>query len=551
MRLFKVSKSRQTQSLDGLWKFVIDPHSKGETEKWYHDFPDNHDIICVPGCWNCTPEYFKYEGKAWYKTIFKADQDTYVLMFDSVLYDAEIYIDGKKVASHYGGFTQFTVNGTGKGEHVLVVAVDNTHNDTNTIPLSQVDWYHYGGIAGSVSLDCFESAYIKTHKISYILDGNYAKGNVSFFIEGDYRGNAEIIFDGKQIAKFHAETGSNFVEVDFGNIERWDIENPKLYNVEIVIGCDDLTERIGFRTIETSGKDILLNGRKIKLKGINRHNEHPDFGFAVPFSIMKRDADIIKDMGCNIIRGSHYPNPPEFLDYMDQTGMLFWEEIPMWGYNETALSDPLTLQRGLNMHKEMIERDYHHPSIIIWGLHNEIFTETKPGYEITKTFSHFVRESDSTRLVTYASNRPYTDKSLEFADIVSMNIYPGWYGGHDVKKESRDMLDKLLAHLKETGNDNKPFIASEFGGGAVYGEKSLYKAKWTEDYQAELLKELIEYFSNHEAVSGQIVWQFCDMRSSFEMEIFRPRSFNNKGVLDEYRRPKSGYYVVKKMYNEK
>ena len=458
MRLFKTSKTRALVMLDGVWGFKIDPENKGVLEKWYKTIPKECDRMCVPLCWNTESRYFKYEGKAWYFTTFEALSETYVLHFDAVQKLSEVYIDGEFAASHYGGFTGFDIEGKGKGVHTLAVMADNTHNDTDTIPLSKVDWFHYGGISGSVYVTSFDGAYIGSHKITYTLDDSKATGKVEFFIKGEYSGKAEILFDGKTIAVTDAKTGENTVSVDFGEVKLWDTDFPKLYEISIVIETDDITDRIGFRTIEAKDKKIYLNGKPIKLKGINRHNECPEFGFSMPFALMKRDVDIIRDMNCNIIRGSHYPNPEILLDYFDETGMLFWEEIPMWGFPQKALGAPETMNRGLMMHQEMVDRDYHHPSIIIWGLHNEIDSFTDEAYEITKAFSLLLRKNDSSRLITYATDKPDRDICFDFADVISLNIYPGWYGGHKPGEEADIRMEKALENIEKTNKDRKSVV---------------------------------------------------------------------------------------------
>jgi len=550
MRLFKTSKSRFPVSLDGLWSFKTDPDSVGEKEKWYESFPLEHDKMCVPLCWNTESEYFKYEGKAWYQTSFESTSDTYVISFDAVQVYAEVYIDGKMLASHYGGFTGFKVVGSGKGIHTLTVMADNTHNDLNTIPLSRVDWFHFGGISGSVSLCSFDGAYIGFHKISYTLNGTKATGRVDFTVCGSYCGKADIIFDGRKIASADAKSGANSIEVDFGEVELWEPSCPRLYEIGIVISSDDIIDRTGFRTIETEGNEILLNGKPLRLKGINRHNECPDFGFSIPFTLMKRDVSIIKSMNCNFIRGSHYPNPEILLDYLDETGMLFWEEIPMWQYFEKQLTDPLMNERGLSMHKEMLARDFHHPSIIFWGLHNEIDTTTQAAYDISKLFADYIRANDPSRLITFASCRHGNDICFDLADVISINMYPGWYGGHDPAGECDQQMKIVYDNMERTKSAGKPLFISEFGGGAVFGQSTFTNAKWTEQYQAELLRTLIAKFFDEYNVNGTFVWQYSDMYSAFEMELSRPRSFNNKGLVDEYRRPKLGYYAVKDIYGK-
>jgi beta-glucuronidase len=552
MRLFRTSETRNTKSLDGLWSFKTDPENIGIASEWNKKFPDDSDKMCVPSCWNCTPEYFAYEGKAWYRTTFTAETDTYMITFDSVLNESAVFIDGVQKATHYCGFTPFRVFGAGKSTHTLTVMVDNTHNMECTIPLSFLDWYHYGGISGSVGITSFVGAYIENHRISYTLNENMATGTVSFDISGDYNDKAEIYFDGKLIAAADAKTGNNNINIDFGEIERWDIDNPKLYTVQVKIKSDDVIERIGFRSIKTEGNKILLNGRELIIKAVNRHNEHPDFGFSLPFTLLKRDADIIKGMGCNFIRGSHYPNPPVFLDYLDEIGMLFWEEIPMWGFKQEPLAHPLTLERATAMYREMINRDYHHPAIIFWGLHNEIATDTEEGYKITKALYELVKKEDKSRPVTYASNRCTSDICFEFADVISLNFYPGWYSKdeRDIATAWKTEMTRILEYIKETGSSGKPIVVSEFGAGAIFGDSSFYSVKWTENYQAELLDIALHYLLSLPEIKGYIVWQFCDIRTSFELALSRPRSFNNKGIVNEYRKPKMAYYTVKKIYDQ-
>ena len=291
---------------------------------------------------------------------------------------------------------------------------------------------------------------------------------------------------------------------------------------------------------------LLLNNKEITLKGINRHEDHPDWGFAMPLNLMKKDLDIIKNLGCNAIRGSHYPNAPIFLDLLDQEGILFWEEIPMWGFPEHALQDPLTLERGLSMHELMIKRDYHHPSIIIWGLHNEVDTRTQAAYKVTKAFAEKIRSLDTTRPITYATMHPLEDICLSLVDLISINKYFGWY--HDRIEQWQNFLHQFKVKMKTEGLTGKPIIISEFGAGALYGENTFEQQKWSENFQDAYLDYTLNLFLNDPDIIGTYIWQYCDIRSAKELEMNRPRSFNNKGIVNEYRKPKQAYWTVQKLY---
>ncbi len=559
IRLFKRHDKRRTILLDGMWQFKTDSDAVGVKEEWYKNFPANCNNIIVPSCWNHELNLYHYEGICWYKTTFTTEKTNINLVFHGVTGVANVYLDGVLIGNHYGGFTGFSfeLKNIEKGLHSLVVSVDNTHDDLNTIPLSVVDWFHYGGITRSVEVMELDDVWIKDYKIDYELNEELTDVNLSFTIilsglnNFPYKRTLKIFIDNELLCKQDVcgsgEIQVNIRDIVLNHIKLWDVGNAHLYYFKFEIEDDDVTERIGFRRISIKDRKIILNKKEIKIKGINRHEDHPDWGFAMPVKLMKKDLEIIKQMGCNAIRGSHYPNAPVFLDMCDEQGVLFWEEIPMWGFPEKALENPLILERGLMMHQEMVKRDYHHPSVIIWGMHNEVSTETQAAFDLTKAFAKQLRSMDKSRLITYATNRPLEDICYSLADIVCANVYIGWYDSE--LSEWPDFFKKLEQKLKDEGLSNMPIIMSEFGAGGIYGDKSFEERKWSENYQAEYLDYTLELFGKMECIAGTFIWQYCDIRTPKENELSRPRSFNNKGVLNEYRNPKLAYWVVEKRYN--
>ena len=544
MRLYKRHLIRKTCFLDGIWQFKPDEAGVGEKEEWYKNELSGEDIIC-PSCWNNKLGYYHYEGVFWYQKRFRTEKQFYRIICHAVSGYSKVYIDGVMKCEHYGGFTPFKFDmDLSFGEHVITIMTDNTHNDINTIPLSRVDWFHYGGIFKSVEIQALESSYINNFKLDYQLSEDLSSAEITLTADvfGDER--LEVFLDNKLIDSLSPPYNLKTALTD---ITLWDTENPKLYELRLKLSDkDDIIEKIGFRRIEIKDGKLQLNNKELVLKGVNRHEEHPDFGFSVPEKLMEKDIDIIKDLGCNTVRGSHYPNSEAFLDFCDLNGILFWEEIPMWQYSKECMSDELMISRGLTMHKEMIERDYHHPSIIIWGLHNEVDTDTKECYELTKRFYNLIKDYDDSRLITYASYRSFTDICMEFADFFSINRYIGWYGGE--MSEWENYLEELFSWLDNTGNKGKPVVISEFGAGGIYGERSFEMQKWSEDFQAYYLDTVLPVFKKYNRIIGTYVWQFCDIRTAKEMELIRPRSFNNKGILNEYRKPKLAYNIVKKHY---
>ncbi len=271
----------------------------------------------------------------------------------------------------------------------------------------------------------------------------------------------------------------------------------------------------------------------------------------VIFELIKKDIDIICDLNCNCVRGSHYPNTKKTLDYCDEKGILFWEEIPLWGNRpewSQSFADERFINRILNMHREMVLRDINHPSVVIWGLHNEVDNTLSQTRDLNKRIIETIREYDNTRLITYASNQDVTDECLDLVDVASFNKYIGWYGSEKDKSIEQN-IEELRKKVNESGCE-KPILMSEFGAAAIKGVTAIEAMRWSENYQAALLEKHIETYYESGEISGTFVWQFCDANTQNELAITRPRIFNNKGILDEYRRPKMAYETVKQVYKE-
>jgi len=552
--IFTEHYKRKVTSLNGSWQFCQDPDDLGISEKWYESFPENHYNINVPGCWNLQIlDLFDYKGIGWYKKDFYCEESTVLLEFGAVSGETQVFLDGTPLCNHFGGWTAFSAEReVKKGNHTLVLRVLPISDEPCSIPLKTADWYHYGGIFRSVNISEFKEEYISSHKISYTLneDLTAAELKVEFTVKNsdaviptEILLNGETVFSG--IPKI-VDGKFTVSKINVENIKLWDIGQGNLYTVEISTPNDDVVEKIGFREIKTENRRFYLNRKEIFFKGVNRHEEHADWGFAVPANISRRDVEIIKDLGCNMVRGSHYPQSHTFIDYLDREGILFWSEIPMWGWNYTdeVLTDPLLLERGLNMHKEMAEQCCHHPSIVVWGLHNEIHTDVEAAYPLTKAYRDLLKSIAPDRLISYATDKFFDDKCLDLADFISLNYYFGWYTG------TLDSWDKFVADVKasakEKGVGDKPIIMSEFGCAALQGYSHFSGEKWTMQYQCEFIKKVIDLCIKTDGFCGTLVWQFADIKS--EHGLAKARQFNNKGILDEYRRPKMAYYTVKNLY---
>ncbi len=559
-RLFDEHVKRDVHSLNGAWKMKPDRDNVGKAEKWFLGLCDAA-TVAVPSVWNSEFGMLGYHGSVWYEREFYFGGGNMRLCFGAVMTKCEVWLDGEYLGSHYGGFTQFDflMSDVSTGLHRLTVLADNSF-DKQSIPQVKVDWYHYGGIIRDVEVETLSGIAILSHKLEYSIDkngqralarayvelynseGEKLSGELDYILGGTSGFKANITLDAHEKCIYESE------EFVIENLEVWDVLSPKLYNIAINTDTDDLYDRVGFREVSVSDDGVMLNGKLIELRGVNRHEEHPELGFAFPKALMTKDLDIIKDLGCNTIRGSHYPASQYFCDLLDERGVLYWSEIPMWGwgFSVSALEDEAVVERGLEMHREMVKYYYNHPSIIIWGMHNEIHTECEVSVPLTKKYYEYLKANGGNRIVTYATDKALSDLCLEFCDLISINSYFGWYEGD--KHQWEIFLEKFRKRREELGYSNKPVIFSEFGAAALYGNHTFDNIHWTEEYQADVLTHAINLFHNDPMCCGFYIWQFADIRTCLEAGINRARGFNNKGILNEHRKPKAAYYAVKALY---
>ena len=558
-RMFLTHNKRAVTSLDGAWRFLSDPENVGERDGWYMGLV-NPDSAIVPSVWNTKLGMLDYEGACWYERDFYTIGGTLRFAFGAVMTKADVWLDGEKIASHYGGFCEFyaIVTDVSEGLHRLTVRADNSF-DSQSIPMTFVDWYHYGGITRSVSVENLKGLTVLSNRMEYELSADMQTAKARFLLElysdSDITDKVSVTLLGKEITldATLAKGECREVYTDYitlSGFELWSPENPALYEMRAATATDDNIDRVGFRLVSVEDGKIKLNGEEIELLGVNRHEEHPDFGFAFPESAMRRDIDIALDMGCNTLRGSHYPNSQTFVDMLDEIGVTFWSEIPIWGcgFSPASLEDPVVLERGAEMHREMTKYYYNHPSIIIWGMHNEIPSNTPESIGMASSYYKLLKELGGNRIVTFATNHAADDLCLEYCDVICLNQYEGWYGGSINTWDT--FIDDFRKRRDSLGYGHKPVIVSEFGAASVYGHRSFDTTRWSEDYQADLIGHCLELFHKDPMVVGMYIWQFTDMRTSLEAGLTRARGFNNKGVLNEHRNPKAAFFRTKELYHK-
>jgi len=556
-RLFDEHERREVHRLDGLWDFAADRAGEGRRRGWARTFPAATERMAVPGCWDAKPEYFHYHGAGYYRRHITLPRRSHALItFEGVSGRATVFFDGRKVGEHSGTFTPFEtlVRNCPAGEHELVVRVDNDHSGLAVLPQYPCDWFHYGGIVRPVELALLGDVWIRGLRIAATFRGAMVQPRVELEIANlSRRARREmctIELDGRPAAFPIELPAGATVRVErplaAARLERWSPASPRLYTVRVTCGGDDLIDRTGFREVRARSGKIFLNGEPIKILGVCRHHETPDCGFAVPPALVLRDFEIIRDLGANAVR-CHYPIDALAMDLCDEMGLLFWEECPFYARWPEVVGHRRYLALAERTLEEMIRRDWNRPSVVIWSVLNESSTATLPGARAAARLVRKVRTLDDTRLVGYASNTALRDRGFRFLDVIGVNSYPGWY-------ESRDfpdwpaMMTGLRRKLRREGLAGTPVLVTETGAAGLYGDRALETRKWSEDYQAENLRRSLEYLLSEDAVAGVFIWQLCDIRTANAYWTNRPGTFNNKGLLDRFRRPKQAYGLVRELY---
>jgi beta-glucuronidase len=512
--------------------------------------------------WETIPSFETFRGKGWMRRTFCVSGDRPVrLVFGGVVHTVTVHIDGKKVGKHYDGFVPWdlVVPSLSAGEHEIVLEIDNNFGNHSALHV-RGDHYSSGGIIRPAELQEVPGVFIDkvfaTPKLSrgkWSLDvrvrlrnvGRSAARHVVATVAGKKLDLGEVTVAGKSTVEVSGKL-TNLA------VKPWSDESPMLYDLRVGLldgedVVDDLIDRVGFRQIEVKGSNLLLNGEPLVLRGYNRHEYHKQFGQSLPVEVMAGDVQTLKDLGCNFIRTSHYPNDMRMLDLCDEAGIYVWEET-----NSTSVSfkHPKYTEQITACAESMVGWHFNHPCVVIWATLNECDAKTRAGRKEHGRMLNLLRELDGSRPVTYASCAWKDDACLDLPDIISWNWYEGWYWGSidSIQKGIDDFLGWQDRHSK---GKRKPVIISEFGAGAFYGYREPTRVKWTEEYQADVLSELLRVYLNHPRICGTAMWQFCDVRISDEGDWnHRPRCINNKGTVDEMRRRKLAYEPVKQRMHE-
>jgi beta-glucuronidase len=569
---------RQARDLSGRWDFRMDPDDHGLKKGWGKGFARDRKII-VPASWN---DQFKdtrdFLGPAWYQTRFNVPQGfragKIFIRFGSVNYLAEVWFNGKKLGAHEGGHLPFVLEATRfikKKDNLLVVRVDgrlaldhvppgNVPADTkdafgNTFdPPASFDFFPYCGIQRPVIL--FTTPRQSIRDLTVVTDIKGRQGKVRAKIAADAEGpalarvtlkgyNQEIKAE-KPIKAGKAETNLVVPEAKL-----WAPGKPHLYRLKVELVqkgrvVDEANLPIGIRTFRVKGSQLLLNGKPIRLKGFGRHEDHPKWGRYLPPKDIAKDFRLMKWVGADSFRTSHYPYSDEMMDLADKLGFLVIDETPAVGlfFKAEGLKKRLALCRQYT--REMIERDKNHPSVVMWSLANEPHSHRQAAYGFFKNLFGLTRSLDKIRPVTLASYLGEKEKAITLCDVICLNRYYGWYSEPGRLDQAIPKLSKELDRLSRCFK--KPIILSEFGADAWPGCHKNPPEMYSEEYQAELITRYIQLLEKKSYVAGAHVWNFSDFRTA--RAAHRPLGMNFKGVFTRDRKPKLAACQLRRLWNK-
>jgi len=579
---------RPAINLDGAWHYSVDPYRDGEagfhgaepgpSSRRYADVDveaamkanptalyeydmDQAPTATLPSSWlTHAPEMRYYQGLVWYERKFQAEPKPGMrqfLRFGAVNYRATVWLNGKKVGEHEGGFTPFAIEVSGAlrpGENRIVVAADSQSSATS-VPPAVTDWENYGGITHSVRLIEVPQTFVDQAWVRLTTDGRIA---VDVKLDGTAASQPVSL----RIPELHLTlTGKTAADGRWSasvaaprSLQRWSPDTPKLYDLTVSAGSDTLSDKVGFRTIAVNGKQILLNGKPIYFRGMSVHEEEigPNPARNITPETAHQLLSVLKDgLHGNFVRLAHYPHSEVMTREADRMGLLVWSEIPI--YWRVAFDNPEVLAKARTMLAENIERDRNRASIIIWSIANET-PISDPRNHFLFTLADDAHRLDPSRLVSAAllNGRRTVDGHPEMTiddplvakvDVLAINTYNGWYTD-----------DKLadVPNISWRVPADKPLLFSELGADAKAGfHDPATMRKESEEYQAEYFRQTLKMADKVPTLAGMSPWVLKDFRSPRRQHPVFQQGWNRKGLISETGEHKQAFAVVADYYAKK
>jgi len=584
---------RNTLDLSGFWSFKLDPNEVGETENWFNGLTDARQIA-VPASWN---EQFEdtrdYLGMAWYvQTTFVPSNwkgQRIFLRVGSANYAAKVWVNGHLVGEHLGGHLPFSFEISEQlnwqAENMVAISVENHLKPTRvppgnvqggamstmmgSYPSANFDFFPYAGLHRPVSLFALPKTHIED--VTVVTDLEQSTGIVNVTVKqanGNLEGKVKLEGEGVGLeSKLTFSEGEATANFSIPDARLWSPHDPYLYKLDITLSdggetVDRYDLDIGIRTVEVRGKELLLNGEPIFLKGFGKHEDFPIHGRGLNRPLLVRDNSLFKWLGANSYRTAHYPYSEEALQLADREGILIIDETPAVGlfFEDGPENIATRLEQCKTQLSTLIARDKNHPSVIMWSVANEPFPphmiqrfmggEVPPLDPATTDFFkelfEVARTQDPSRLATVVGIHGCPTEWLELSDVIFINRYYGWYseaGQIEVGKEKlADEVDALFNQLQ------KPIVISEFGTDTVAGSHSNPPEMFTEEYQVEFLRAYLDVADERDFMVGMHVWNFADFKTG--QGTRRVNGLNLKGVFTRDRRPKMAAHFLRERWFE-
>lgn len=580
----KMTQTRMVFSLDGVWDFQLVNENENNIE-FNHSIP-----MPVPSSYNdiyIGREFRNHVGKmAYKKAIFVTEemlQKRVVLRFGSATHKAEVFLNGTLLGEHKGGFLPFEFDVTKvvkKGENSLIVIVDNIVDHT-TLPAGRVEYTQYPGLETQKqnfpNFDFFNYSGLMRSVLLYTTNANYIKDIV---VSGDEHGvmkwevevhnpDSEILIEllddkNQCIYKGNGSTGTVQVE----DYQLWDTENPYLYKIKVQLIeeeklVDEYEELFGFRTITIQNCHMYLNGKKLYLRGFGKHEDAPVSGRGLNLAYSVKDIALMKWIGANSFRTSHYPYSEEMLQLCDREGIVVIGEVPAvglhTGFTATGMigGDASGTWKALktgshhqDVIKDMIKRDKNHPCIVMWSVANEPASEVEGAKEYFEPLVKLAKQEDPQHrpvtIVTYEGSSPETCKVAELCDVLVINRYRGWYDTEGNLKGAAALLKDELERFHDRCPQT-PIMLGEYGADTIAGMHDIDEGLFSEEYQVAFLKAYSEVFDSLSYITGEHIWNFADFATA---ENIKRVQGNKKGIFTRTREPKMAAYYMKQRWND-
>jgi beta-glucuronidase len=589
------STTRERIGLDGLWRFALDPERRGRSERWWEDTLRGDAEMAVPASFNAVlPDAVAHQhiGDVWYQRMIRVprgwDGERIVLRLDAATHRAVVWVGDTQVTEHEGGYAPFEADVTEHvraGDQARITVVVNTELHWDSIPPGFVqeledgrllqqyfhDFFNYAGLHRSVWLHATPRTYVSDVTVTTTgIDGDAGTIDYRVAVAGD-DGHVirAVVRDAGGTEVAHAQGDQGTVRIE--NVQLWRPGAGYLYTLEVAVlsaggeVVDVYPQPFGVRTVAVDGIRFLINGEPFHFTGFGKHEDFPVHGRGFDPAVMVHDFELLRWIGANSFRTSHYPYDETFLDYADRHGVVVIDETaavglnldtgagvlnqaePMQTYSGTTIGDA-TRETHLRAIRELIARDKNHPSVVIWSIANEPDTVSPAARAYFEPLVAEARRLDRTRPVAFANfmmATPELDVISDLFDVLLLNRYFGWY----VHTGDLATAERLLeAELRKWAQRGKPIVMTEYGADTQAGLHSMTSEPWSEEFQVDLLDMYHGVFDRIDAVVGEQIWNFADFAT--RSGISRVDG-NKKGVFTRERRPKASAHALRQRWRGK